>query len=98
MKLKIKEIVLVEERPFCFADFKEFEICGEKYKMDHGTFRNNILRLKKAGDVETLPTDTSGGGSDNSCSSSDNSIGSSKNDNSASSGNFSGGKIELIKR
>ena len=52
MKLKIKEIVLVEERPFCFADFKEFEICGEKYKMDHGTFRNNILRLKKAGDVE----------------------------------------------
>jgi hypothetical protein len=33
MKLKIREIVLVEERPFTFADFREFEIAGQKYHM-----------------------------------------------------------------
>jgi hypothetical protein len=50
MKLKIKEIVLIEQRPFSFVDFREFEIGGEKYEMEHGTFRNNILRLKKKGE------------------------------------------------
>ncbi len=52
MKIKMKEIVLLEHRPFSFADFKEFEICGEKYEMRHGTFRNNISRLMKVREVE----------------------------------------------
>jgi hypothetical protein len=30
----------------------EFEVGGKKYQMGHGTFRNNILRLKKRGEVE----------------------------------------------
>jgi len=50
MKLKMKEII--EQRPFSFADFREFEIGGKKYQMKHGTFRNNISRLKKRGEVE----------------------------------------------
>jgi hypothetical protein len=52
MKLKIREIVLVEERPFSSADFREFEIAGQKYHMKDGTFRNNISKLRKSGVVE----------------------------------------------
>src|SRR5215467_10531308 len=52
MKLKIREIVLVEERPFTFADFREFEVAGQKYHMTDGTFRNNIFKLRKSGAVE----------------------------------------------
>jgi hypothetical protein len=52
MKLKMKEIILLEHRPFSFADFREFEIGGEKYQMKDGTFRNNISKLRKAGEVE----------------------------------------------
>ena len=52
MKLKMKQIVLVEQRPFSFADFRKFEIGGEKYEMRHGTFRNNISRLMKEGEVQ----------------------------------------------
>jgi hypothetical protein len=46
MKLRMKEIILIEQRPFSFADFREFEIGGEKYQMKDGTFRNNISKLK----------------------------------------------------
>ena len=42
MKLKMNEIILLEQRPFSFADFREFEIDGKKYQMKHGTFRNII--------------------------------------------------------
>ena len=52
MKLKIKEIVLVEDRPFSYLDFAEFEIGGQLYKMGHGVFRNNISKLKKTGEIE----------------------------------------------
>jgi hypothetical protein len=52
MKLKMKEIILIEQRPFSFADFREFEIGGKKYQMKHGAFRNNISRLMKRGEVE----------------------------------------------
>jgi hypothetical protein len=52
MKLKIREIVLVEECPFTFADFREFEISGQKYHMKDGTFRNLISKLRKSGEVE----------------------------------------------
>lgn len=52
MKLKIKEIVLVEGRPFSYLDFAQFEIGGQNFTMKHGTFRNNISKLKKAGEIE----------------------------------------------
>ena len=52
MRLKIGEIVLVEKRPFTFADFREFEIAGQKYHMKDGTFRNFISKLRRSGEVE----------------------------------------------
>lgn len=52
MKLKIREIVLVEKRPFTFADFREFEIAGQKYCMKDATFRNFISKLRRSGVVE----------------------------------------------
>jgi hypothetical protein len=52
MKLKIREIVLIEQRPFSFVDFRAFEVAGEKYEMKDGTFRNNISKLRKVGVVE----------------------------------------------
>jgi hypothetical protein len=51
-KLKMNEIVLEEQRPFYFGDFAEFEVLGEHYRMEHGTFRNIISKLKKAGQVK----------------------------------------------
>ena len=51
MKLKIREIVLIEQRPFYYADVR-VEVGGKKYGMKHGTFRNNISKLRKAGKVE----------------------------------------------
>ena len=52
MKLKIREIVLLEQRPVCFLDLMKFEINGEKYEMNHGTISNNISKLRKTGEVE----------------------------------------------
>jgi hypothetical protein len=52
MKLKIREIVLAERRPFCYSDFIEFEVGGEKYHMDKGTIRNYISEFKKSGEIE----------------------------------------------
>lgn len=52
MKLKITEIVLIEHRPFSSADFRKFEVGGEKYQMKEGTFRNYISKLMKSGFVE----------------------------------------------
>jgi hypothetical protein len=49
MKLRMEEIVLVEDRPFSYLDFAEFEVGGQTHKMKHGTFRNCILKLEKAG-------------------------------------------------
>jgi hypothetical protein len=49
---KMKEIILIEQSPFSFADFRGFEIGGKKYQMKDGTFRNYISKLRKAGEVE----------------------------------------------
>jgi hypothetical protein len=54
MKLKIKEIVQLQDRPFSYLDFAEFEVGGQTYKMTHGTFRNYISELKKAGTVKLV--------------------------------------------
>jgi hypothetical protein len=45
-------IVLSEGRPFSFRDFLKFRNSDNEYAMDHGTFRNKISKLKKAGKVE----------------------------------------------
>ena len=45
-------IVHTEYRPFCYYDFLSFEVDGKKYRMTHGTFRNKVSRLIKAGKVE----------------------------------------------
>lgn len=52
MKEKIKQIVLLENRPFSFRDFREFELGDKRYKMSPGTFRNQISSLKKNSQVE----------------------------------------------
>jgi len=44
---RIKQIVVIEGRPFCFKDFEYFTANGLTYKMTHGTFRNKISKLKK---------------------------------------------------
>lgn len=49
---KMKEIIQIEQRPFSFADLREFEIGGEKYQMKDGLFRNNISKLRKTREVE----------------------------------------------
>lgn len=46
-------IVLSEERPFSFRDFLKFKVNDIEYVMEHGTFRNKISKLKKAGKVES---------------------------------------------
>jgi hypothetical protein len=46
------QLVLEEHRPFSYRDFLHFEVDGIGYKMAHGTFRNKISKLIKAGVVE----------------------------------------------
>ena len=52
MKKHMTSIVTFEHRPVSFLDFLDFRVDGKDYKMPHGTFRNKILRLKRAGEVE----------------------------------------------
>jgi hypothetical protein len=42
----------VEGRPPSYRDFQSFEFNGKTYGMAHGTYRNIIWRLKKAGIVD----------------------------------------------
>jgi hypothetical protein len=46
-------LALTEGRPPSYRDFQSFEYNGKTYGMTHGTYRNKICRLKKAGIVET---------------------------------------------
>ncbi|MFL6348993.1 MAG: hypothetical protein ACJ72X_11950 [Nitrososphaeraceae archaeon] len=52
IKLRIAEIVLKENRPFCIADLEEFEIGGKNYQIAYGTVKNIVSLLKKIGFVE----------------------------------------------
>jgi hypothetical protein len=45
-------LVFIEKRPFCYRDFLKFEVDGKAYRMKHGTFRNHVSKLMKAGKVE----------------------------------------------
>lgn len=46
-------LAIIEGRPPSYRDFQSFEYNGKTYGMKHGTYRNKICRLKKAGIVET---------------------------------------------
>jgi len=52
MKVYINRLVRVEKRPFCYRDFLDFEMNGERYSMTHGTFRNKISKLVREGFVQ----------------------------------------------
>jgi hypothetical protein len=52
IKLKMREIVFVEQRPFSYADFREFEVQGEKYTPKYTTLRNVFSKLMKTGEVQ----------------------------------------------
>lgn len=52
MMQHISHIVFSEKRPFSYRDFLSFEIDGKEYAMRHGTFRNMVSKLIKAGDLE----------------------------------------------
>ncbi len=50
--MHMKQLVLKDYRPVSYSDFIEFEVNGKEYHMAHGTFRNTISHLMKAGIVE----------------------------------------------
>jgi hypothetical protein len=52
MRKHIEYIVCTEMRPFSFIDFLTFEVDQQHYKMCHGTFRNKISAMLKAGEIE----------------------------------------------
>jgi hypothetical protein len=52
MRKRIREIVILEERPFSFLDLKSFEVDGMRYELKHGTIRNQLSKLAKSGEIE----------------------------------------------
>jgi hypothetical protein len=52
MEIYMAYLVHMENRPFSYRDFMEFEVEGKVFRMTHGTFRNKIGTLKNAGKVE----------------------------------------------
>ena len=52
MILHIHHLIHEEHRPFSYLDFLKFQVKDEEYGMAHGTFRNNISRLRKEGLIE----------------------------------------------
>lgn len=50
-------LVFIEKRPFSYHDFLSFEINEKEYTRKHGTFRNKVSQLIKAGiDLESFST------------------------------------------
>ena len=54
MKRHIHYLVNDEKKPFCFRDFSHFRVDGQEYFMAHGTFRNKISNLVRAGYAECI--------------------------------------------
>jgi hypothetical protein len=52
MKKRIREIVLLEEKPFSFLDFKNFAVDGIQYELKHGVIRNYLSKLTRRGEIE----------------------------------------------
>ncbi len=51
MRRLIKEISIVDKRPFSYRDFLDFELDSNKYGFSHGTIRNYLSKLTKSGEV-----------------------------------------------
>jgi hypothetical protein len=49
----MRYLVFTEGRPFSYLDFQSFELNGKTYGMSHGTYRNKIVRFRRAGMAET---------------------------------------------
>lgn len=52
MRKHINYLVFEEHRPFSFYDFSTFKVDGREYGMSHGTFRNKVSEMMKAGEIE----------------------------------------------
>ena len=52
MRKHIEYIVCTEKKPFSYIDFLTFEVDKQHYNMSHGTFRNKISAMLKAGEIE----------------------------------------------
>ena len=52
MRKRIREIVVLEERPFSFLDFKNFVVDGIQFELKHGVIRNYLSKLARAGEIE----------------------------------------------
>lgn len=52
MEVHMAYIVFIEGRPFSYKDFVWFQVDNKDYGMNHGTFRNKIVVLKKSEVVE----------------------------------------------
>jgi hypothetical protein len=52
MKEHMAFIVHIEHRPFCYKDFRYFQINEKQYTISHGTFRNKISELMQNGEIE----------------------------------------------
>ena len=52
MRRRIIEIVILEERPFSFLDFKSFVVNGIQYELKHGVIRNYLSKLTRNGEIE----------------------------------------------
>lgn len=52
MRKRIREIVIKEERPFSFLDFKSFVVDGIQYELKHGVIRNYLSKLTRCGEIE----------------------------------------------
>jgi len=52
MRKRIREIVILEERPFSFLDLKSFEVNGTRYELEHGVIRNYLSKLTRYGEIE----------------------------------------------
>lgn len=51
MRKRMREIVVLEGRPFSFVDFKSFEVDGKQYELKHGVIRNYLSKLTKSGEI-----------------------------------------------
>lgn len=52
IRRRIREILVIDDRPFSFIDILDFELDGVEYKFAHGTIRNYFSKLTKSGDIE----------------------------------------------
>jgi hypothetical protein len=52
MRKHINYLIFEEHRPFSFYDLSIFRVGEKEYSMSHGTFRNKVSKMIKAGEIE----------------------------------------------